>query len=96
MSVIQRIRDRAAWIVTGAIGVSLLAFILQDYFFNKGRSLMGNGTTIGKIDGKSIDRDAFEHKVSFYEQMNNGQVQRSQLIPQVWEYLVNQTIVNDE
>ncbi|MBV9962563.1 MAG: SurA N-terminal domain-containing protein [Parafilimonas sp.] len=96
MSVIQKIRDKAAWIVTGAIGISLLAFILQDYFFNKGRSSMGNGNTIGKINGQSIDRDVFEHKVSFYEQMNNGQIQRNQLIPQVWDYMVNQTIVNQE
>ena len=57
MSVIQRIRDRAAWIVTGAIGISLLAFILQDYFFNKGRSIMGSGSTIGKVNGRSIEHD---------------------------------------
>lgn len=97
MSAIQKIRERAAWIISGAIGISLLAFILQDYFFNKGRgSMLGSGSAVGKINGYSIDHDAFEHKVSFYEQMNNGQSQRTQLIGQVWDYLVNETIISQE
>ncbi len=96
MSLIQKIRDRAAWIVFGAIAVSLLAFILQDYFFNKGRASMGTGTTIGKVNGETIGRDTFEHKVDFYLQMNNGQYQRSQLVPQVWDFMVNQIIVGQE
>lgn len=97
MSLIQRIRDRAAWIIFGAIAISLLAFIVQDYFSNQGRAggLTG-GSTLGKVNGETIGHDAFEQKVSFYEQMNNGQYQRNQLIPQVWEFLVNQTIVGQE
>jgi peptidyl-prolyl cis-trans isomerase D len=95
MSVIQRIRDKAAWIVFGAIALALLAFIVQDAFYRKG-SIMGSGSIVGKINGESIEHDAFEHKVSFYEQMNNGQSQRSQLIGQVWDYLVNQTIISQE
>ncbi len=96
MSLIQRIRDRAAWIIFGAIAISLLAFILQDYFFNKGRGSSGSGTTVGKINGENIEQDVFEHKVSFYEQLNNGQYQRAQLIPQLWEYMVNQTLIDQE
>jgi peptidyl-prolyl cis-trans isomerase D len=96
MSLIQKIRDRAAWIVFGAIAVSLLAFIVQDYFFNKGRASMSTSSTIGKVNGEAIGRDTFEHKVSFYDQMNNGQYQRSQLIPQVWDFMVNQILVDQE
>jgi peptidyl-prolyl cis-trans isomerase D len=96
MSLIQKIRDRAAWIVFGAIAVSLLAFILQDYFFNTGRASMGSGSTIGKVNGETIGRDTFEHKVNFYDQMNNGQYQRSQLVPQVWDFMVNQIVVAQE
>src|SRR3982751_2481485 len=96
MSLIQRIRDRAAWIVFGAIALALLAFIVQDAFYRKGSGLTGNGSTVGKINGESIGHDEFEHKVSFYEQMGNGQYQRSQLIGQVWDYLINQTVVSQE
>ncbi len=95
MSLIQQIRDRAAWIVFGAIALSLLAFIVQDAFYRKG-SLTGSGSTVGKINGASIEHDVFEHKVSFYEQMNNGQTQRSQLIGQVWDYMVNQDLIEQE
>lgn len=95
MSFIQQIRDRAAWIVFGAIALSLLAFIVQDAFYRRG-NLFGSGSTVGKINGESIEHDAFEHKVSFYEQMNNGQMQRNQLIGQVWDYMINQTLITQE
>jgi peptidyl-prolyl cis-trans isomerase D len=96
MSLIQRIRDKAAWIIFGAIALALLAFIVQDAFYRKGGGMSGGGSAIGKVNGTSIEHDAFEHKVSFYEQMNNGQYQRSQLIPQVWDYMINQTIIDQE
>lgn len=94
MSVIQRIRDKAAWIVFGAIALALLAFIVQDAFYRKGSS--SGGTTIGKVNGHSIEHDDFEQKISLYDQANNGQVQRSQLIPSVWEFMVNQLVVQQE
>ncbi|HEX5153844.1 MAG TPA: peptidylprolyl isomerase [Parafilimonas sp.] len=92
MSLIQRIRDRAAWIIFGAIALALIAFIAQDAFYRKG-DLFGSGSALGKINGETIDHDQFEHKVSFYEQMNNGQFPRSQLIGQVWDYMINQTLI---
>ncbi len=96
MSVIQKIRDKAAWIVFGAIVVALLSFIMQDYFFNKGRNMGGSGNTVGKINGTSISHEGFEKKVNFYEQANNGQVQRTQLISSVWDFMVNETVINQE
>ena len=39
MSLIQRIRDKAAWFIFGAIALSLLAFILQDALTRKGGSM---------------------------------------------------------
>ena len=78
MSVIQKIRDKAAWIVFGAIALALLAFIVQDAFYRKG-SMFGSGTTVGKVNGTAIEHDEFEHKINFYDQANNGQIQRSQL-----------------
>ncbi len=95
MSVIQKIRDKAAWIVFGAIALALLAFIVQDAFYRKG-SMFGNGTTVGKVNGHSIEHEELEHKINFYDQANNGQIQRSQLIPSVWEYMVNQLVVQQE
>jgi peptidyl-prolyl cis-trans isomerase D len=95
MSLIQRIRDKAAWIIFGAIALALLAFIVQDAFYRKG-SMFDSGTTIGKVNGESIGREQFEHKVDFYEQANNGQYQRNQLVGQVWDYMLNQIVVRQE
>lgn len=96
MSVIQRIRDRAAWIVFGAIALSLLAFILQDAFSGNrgGGGLFSNTTTVGKVNGASIEKDEFENKLTFYQQANG--MQRDQLIGSVWDYLVDQTIMQQE
>jgi len=97
MSVIQSIREKAAWFIFGAIALSLLAFILQDAFMRNrggGGGMFSNTTTVGKINGVSIDRTDFENKVNFYEQMNGAS--HDQLIGSVWEYLVDQTVMQQQ
>src|SRR5436305_1965994 len=97
MSVIQRIRDKAAWFVFGAIALSLIAFILQDAFMrNKGGGggLFSNTTTVGKINGTSIEKDEFENRLTFYEQANG--MQRDQLMGSVWDYMVDEAIMQQE
>lgn len=95
MSVIQKIRDKAAWFIFGAIALSLLAFILQDAFMrNRGGGLFSNTTTVGKVNGVTIDKTDFDSKVNFYEQMNGAS--HEQLIGSVWEYLVDQTVMQQE
>ena len=65
MSIIQRIRDKAAWFVFGAIALSLLAFILQDAFSGRTSSLLSAGTTLGKVNGVAIDKNDFEKATLF-------------------------------
>lgn len=95
MSVIQGIRERAAWIITGAIGISLLAFIVQDAFYRHG-NFFGSGTTVGKINGQSIEKDEFDAKINFYDQANNGQIKRNQLVSSVWDFMVNQIVIQQQ
>jgi peptidyl-prolyl cis-trans isomerase D len=95
MSVIQKIRDKAAWFVFGAIALSLIAFILQDAFMrNRGSGMFSNTSTVGKVNGVSIDKTDFENKLTFYEQMNG--MQRSQLIGNLWDFMVDQTVMEQE
>ncbi len=96
MSVIQRIRDKSAWIVSGAIGVSLLAFILQDAVSGRGSSLFSSSSTVGEVNGKDIDRTEFEDKINFYEQANGGQTKRDQLVAGVWDVMVDEIIMTTE
>lgn len=93
MSVIQRIRDKAAWFVFGAIALSLIAFILQDAFSGRG-SLFSGSSALGKVNGITIEREQYEHKLEFYEQANN--TPRSQLMGSIWEFMVEQTLMQEE
>ncbi|MGE5108584.1 MAG: peptidylprolyl isomerase [Sphingobacteriales bacterium] len=101
MSIIQKIRDKAAVIGFGAIALSLIAFILQDSFMGKGRGgvLSSLKDKIGSVNGSGIEYKAFNDKVSFYEEMqkrNNQPVTdeaRQQLYDGVWEEFVGTKVL---
>jgi len=96
MSVIQSIRDKGAWIISALIALALIAFILQDRFYGRG-NLFSNTTTIGKVNGEKIERAAFEDEVSFQQKMYGQQAPpREQLLPGVWNQLVNKIIMQDQ
>ena len=61
MSIIQNIRDKAAWIIIGAIALALIAFIVQDAFQNQSM-FQSNPTTLGTVGGKDIDASGFEER----------------------------------
>lgn len=95
MSVIQRIRDKGAWIVFGIIALALIAFILQDSSFRRG-NVFSNTTTVGSINGEKIERSEFESKIDYYDQISkqrNQPMNRGQLNTEVWNYEVEQTLL---
>ena len=96
MSVIQRIRDRGAWIVFGIIALALIAFILQDGV-KRGGSSVSNTSIIGKINGQKIERGDFEDKLALQEKMYGAQgATREQLISSVWNQEVEQIVLGQE
>ena len=99
MSVIQKIRDKyARWAVV-AIALSLLGFILMDAFAGRGSIFSGQNTTVGKIDGKTIDYHEFARKVDVTEKFqkeqgyDQGEAGRSQIIQSVWDQEVNDVLL---
>ncbi len=66
MSLIQRIRDKAAWLIIGAIALAMIGFIVTDAFQQRGRSNSGK-TTYGKVDGEKIDYVEFQKRVKTQE-----------------------------
>lgn len=94
MSIIQRIRDKAAWFVFGAIALSLIAFILQDAFSRHG-SLFSSGSSVGKVNGVTIEKDQYEKIVDLFEQSGNSQ-SRNQSMSQAWDYVVGQTVMQQQ
>jgi peptidyl-prolyl cis-trans isomerase D len=96
MSVIQRIRDKGAWIIFGIIALALIAFILQDGV-RRGGSTFSNTTTIGKVNGEKIERADFEEKLQLQEKMYASQgAQREQLIGSLWNQEIDRIVLGQE
>ncbi len=68
MSIIQQIRDKAAWLVFGLIALSLVGFLLMDAFVGRSRLFGGNSSTIGSVDGEKLDYTQFQRQVSEREE----------------------------
>lgn len=104
MSVIQTIREKyARWAVI-AIAVALTGFILMDAFTGRSRLFTGgNSTTLGRVNGRSIDEIDFEKRVQLQEQNqqqqqggNVGEEGRQQIIAGLWKQEVDQLLLKDE
>ena len=96
MSLIQRVRDKGAWILFGFIALALIAFILQDGV-RRGGSANSNTTIIGKVNGEKIERGTFEEKLALQEKMYGPQgAQREQLIASTWNQEVDRVVLGQE
>src|SRR5690349_19417727 len=104
MSVIQTIRDKAAWIIIGAIALALIGFIVQDALQGGGSGWFGGGrsTSIGKINGVKVDAADFERRYKQIEENYAAQGYplndqfRSQIRESLWNDYVDRTILEDE
>ncbi|NML19979.1 hypothetical protein HHL16_03790 [Pseudoflavitalea sp. G-6-1-2] len=103
MSVIQTIRDKAAWIIIAAIALALIAFIVQDAFQGRGGGLFGSSSdVIGKVDGKKIDAYEFDKRYRAAEanyQAQNYPVDerlRQQIRDGLWNEYVEDAILSKE
>ena len=103
MSIIQNIRDKGAWIIIGLIALALIAFIVQDAFQGGASQLFGGpSNTLGKVNGKSIDRIEFEEKFKQMEEQmraNNYSMDETSLLAQrnnLWESYVQKIILTKE
>lgn len=97
MATLEKIRSKSVLLLV-IIGVALLAFILGD-FFNSGRTLFGPGTTVAKVDGKSIDVQEFQRRVEqASQQMQNSgrKIDHAALQQQVLNEMVFETLYKDE
>ena len=94
MSIIQNIRERGSWILI-CIVIALIAFILQD---GVGRNNGNNDTTtLGVVNGASINKIDFEQKVQNTLQQYAAQgAQRGQVINELWDQEVNGILIKQE
>ncbi len=96
MQIIQNIREKGSAIVIGVIALSLIGFIMMDSRSANNRS--GTSTSIGKINGESIDSKILIDKVKKIEDQR-GRVTGSELYQvrqSAWDQLVAEIILNKE
>lgn len=103
MSIIQTIRDKAAVFVFGIIGLSMIAFVVQDAFVGGGSHLFSSpSSSIGKVNGSKIGRDNFDERVRSLEAQYQAQgyrvdeSMRQEIQNQIWNGLVSKELITAE
>lgn len=102
MSIIQQIREKAAWLVFGLIALSLVGFLLMDAFVGRSRLFGNRSTVIGSVNGEKIEVAEFEKAVTDQEdqyksrgyQVNDAMLQN--LREMVWRQLTGDVLLNDD
>jgi len=99
MSVIQQIRDKAAWLVFGLIALSLIGFLAMDAFVGKSRIFGGNSNIIGTVNGEDIEYPKFQELVEQMESQYKAQgypvndMQSQNIKNQVWNQFVEDDVL---
>lgn len=103
MSIIQTIREKGARITVVIIAISLVGFILTDYFQSRGRSAGGpSGNSVGKVNGKRINFEDFNRKVDqTAENMKQqgypaGPMLTQMAVDNTWEQEVSRILMEGE
>lgn len=104
-TVLEKIRKRTGLLV-GIVGLALVIFILES-LLSSGRSIFGSaddGTSIGRINGKKIDRNEF--LIRYENKLNELRAQRqtqeldeqtrSQVLDYMWNQYVNDLVIKPE
>lgn len=100
MSIIQQIRDKAAWLVFGLIALSLLGFLLMDAFVGRSR-LFGNSNTVGVVNGEKLDYARFQRQISQREEQYKAQgypvneMMQQNIRDGVWKDFIEETVLSD-
>ncbi|HTD93067.1 MAG TPA: peptidylprolyl isomerase, partial [Chitinophagaceae bacterium] len=103
MSVIQKIQDKYAKLMAIIIALALMIFVVMLAFENGGSLFRGgNSSTIGKVNGASIDREDFIRMTDQEEEyMKNqgypgGAGLRQMAMDQAWDREVKRMVMSSE
>lgn len=101
MSIIQSIRERAAWLVFGLIAISLIGFLLMDARRSNFFGGSDRPTNVAVVDGQKIPVEEFNRQVSNieegYKRQQRGSVTdelREQIRQEVWDQDVRESLLS--
>ncbi|HVU57207.1 MAG TPA: peptidylprolyl isomerase [Puia sp.] len=101
MSIIQNIRERAAWLVFGLIALSLIGFLLMDAFVGRSRLFGSRSTVVGSVNGQKIEEADFQKRVTLMENqykrsgMQVSEATQQSIREQVWSKMVDDALYTD-
>lgn len=101
MSIIQQIREKAAWLVFGLIALSLVGFLLMDAFVGRSKLFGNRSTVVGVIDGQNIEYASYEQQVNAQEEQYKAQgypvneAMQENIRDNVWHQMVEDAILNE-
>lgn len=104
MSIIQKIREKAAWLVFGVIALSLIGFLLMDAFVGgRGRGMFNNSsTTLGSVNGQKVEYVEFEKRKKQVEDQYKAsgypvnEMMQQNIQEQVWNQYIEENVLQEE
>ncbi len=99
MQIIQNIREKGTAIVIGVIALSLIGFILMDANLGSSRSGASGSTTVGKVNGVTVDSKEFADKIKQVEAQYGGRAggaQTNMIRQSAWDQLVAEKLLTSE
>lgn len=103
MSIIQKLRDKSAVLLTSLIALSLIGFLVQDAFIGRSSGLFSGRTeNVGSINGTAIDAVEFNSKVNAAEQgyrsqgVQTNEMMTQNIIESIWNGYIQENLVRNE
>src|SRR5215467_4137538 len=100
MSIIQQIRDKAAWLVFGLIALSLVGFLLMDAFVGRSRLFGGSSNTVGVVNGEKLDYIDFQKRIAVREEQFKAQgypineMMQQNIREEVWKEFSDEAVIS--
>ena len=97
MQIIQSIRKRAV-IATAAIAIAIIGFILLDAKNGSNKLFSASNSSVGTVNGESIDYATFNSKVKMTEDRYGGKASDMTYMirKNVWDQFVSESVLNSE
>jgi peptidyl-prolyl cis-trans isomerase D len=104
MATLEKIRSKMGVLAAVFVGVSLLAFILGDFFDSRQSFMSRSKMNAGEVNGQAIRIDDYNNRVeettnffkSYYGMQNMDENMQDQLREQVWQQMVQDMVMADQ
>jgi peptidyl-prolyl cis-trans isomerase D len=104
MATLEKIRSKMGVLAAAVIGLSLLAFILGDFFDSRQSFINQSRMNAGEVNGKSIRIDEYNSRVeetttiykAMYGNENVDEAMQENIKETVWQQLVQEYVMSDQ